>query len=83
MANFDFTEVVRKTAQTIRQNTSCLEHNKRLEFQVVKTSDGATVNWDFCCDKLKVDVERKYKPAIEKAMGEAMQKSLSDIFKRK
>ena len=86
MSQFDFKDAITKAAQVVKQSSRCTDHGKSPDFTIIKTSKGANVKWNFCCDKLSAIVQQKFKAEsgkhVAKASEDYLKDSLSKMFRK-
>lgn len=80
MSEFNFDETIRQSAESVKRATLCPLHGKSPEFKLKGTSNGTSVEWSFCCDKLKEKVERKFVDETHEQMADAIARSIADAF---
>lgn len=60
MPAFNFTESIQQVAESVKQKTQCPRHGAAPGYTLIKTMRGFNVQWSYCCDIQKQEVERRF-----------------------
>ena len=60
MSAFNFTESIQQVAESVKQKTQCRQHGALPHYTLIRTMRGFNVQWSYCCDIQKQEVERTF-----------------------
>jgi hypothetical protein len=81
MPDFNLNDAIVKSAQAVKDTTTCTSHMQSPDYEIIETPEGANVKWTYCCENFKSQIEEKFQVEVDKNITEALNDALGGFFK--